>query len=206
MHGSSVLYVHVSLFPEPALVFVFAGRLTFTPLKRLATKAPKFPEGIPAEDAVPLLSLLTYHPRFQPAVHAAFGKVMVCRNIDVAERLADTHKLTCVTQEGAKAKGRGEFSGGFYEPGKGIFGLRDSLKAAKDAVASLETRYAELLKVSACVLFCGVLVLVCGRCWCCWCCFCWRWLALVGVCSFMSSSAAVAAMIALSVSRRRTSP
>ena len=123
------------------------GRLTFTPLKRLATKAPKFPEGIPADDAVPLLSLLTFNSRFAPAVHAAFGKVMVCRNIDVAERLADAHKLTCVTQDGAKAKGRGEFSGGFYEPGKGIFGLRDGLKAARDAVGSLEARFAELNKV-----------------------------------------------------------
>lgn len=114
---------------------VWPGRMTFAPLARLAPKRVAYPQR---DDAIPLSSVIRVSDRFKPAVESIFNKIMLCRSMDVAEAIADEYKLTCITQDGRKAKPKGEFSGGFYDSARSVFTIRDGITRHTRALDELQ--------------------------------------------------------------------
>jgi structural maintenance of chromosome 3 (chondroitin sulfate proteoglycan 6) len=73
------------------------------------------------------------------AVSQVFGKTLVCRNLDVAARVARETSLNCVTMEGDQVERRGTFRGGYYDASRSrIQAMKEvKVRAGADAAAGL---------------------------------------------------------------------
>lgn len=98
------------------------GRVTFIPLNRVKPRSVEYPQK---DDAVPLISQLTFDPQYQLAFDQVFGGVILCRSLEVAASYAKTYNLTVVTAEGNRVDGRGAMTGGYIDT------KRSRLSAAK---------------------------------------------------------------------------
>jgi structural maintenance of chromosome 3 (chondroitin sulfate proteoglycan 6) len=88
------------------------GRLTFTPLNRVRSRATEVPK---ASDAVPLISKLKYDQRFEHAMQQVFGKTIVCPNLQVAAQYARSHAVSAITPDGDRSDKKGALTGGYYD-------------------------------------------------------------------------------------------
>jgi structural maintenance of chromosome 3 (chondroitin sulfate proteoglycan 6) len=91
------------------------GRVTFMPLAQLRPRPINFPRS---NDAVPLLSKITYDPAYEKAFQQVFGKTVVCPNLTVAAQYARSHGVDGITVEGDTTNKRGAMTGGFIDPRK----------------------------------------------------------------------------------------
>ncbi|XWS71366.1 hypothetical protein CRYUN_Cryun03dG0132600 [Craigia yunnanensis] len=88
------------------------GRVTFIPLNRVKSTHVTYPQS---SDVIPLLKKLNFSPKFAPAFAQVFGRTVICRDIDVATRVARTDGLDCITLEGDQVSKKGGMTGGFYD-------------------------------------------------------------------------------------------
>lgn len=91
------------------------GRVTFMPLAQLRPRQINLPRS---NDAVPLLSKITYSPEYEKAFQQVFGKVVVCPNLTVAGQYARSHGVDGITAEGDTTNKRGAMTGGYIDPRK----------------------------------------------------------------------------------------
>ena len=47
-----------------------------------------------------MISKVKFHPMFKPAMQLAFGKTLICRNMETASQFSKSANLDCVTMEG----------------------------------------------------------------------------------------------------------
>ena len=47
-----------------------------------------------------MLNKIEFHPMFKPAMQLAFGKTLICRNMEIASQFAKSADLDCITMEG----------------------------------------------------------------------------------------------------------
>ncbi|XP_039066141.1 structural maintenance of chromosomes protein 3-like [Hibiscus syriacus] len=88
------------------------GRVTFIPLNRVKAPHVSYPQS---SDVIPLLKKLNFSSKFAPAFAQVFGRTVICRDIDVATRVARTDGLDCITLEGDQVSKKGGMTGGFYD-------------------------------------------------------------------------------------------
>lgn len=91
------------------------GRVTCLPLSRLRYREANMPK---AHDAVPLLSKITYDPKYERAFQRIFGNTVVCPNLQVASQYSRSHNVDSITPEGDTTNRRGALSGGWIDPQK----------------------------------------------------------------------------------------
>ena len=75
------------------------GRVTFLPLNRLHPKELKYPDD---SNVIPLIRKLRFDPLFTPAVMQIFGRVLVCRSMQVASQYARSEGFDGITLDGDK--------------------------------------------------------------------------------------------------------
>ncbi|WCJ28438.1 Structural maintenance of chromosomes protein 3 [Euphorbia peplus] len=73
------------------------GRVTFIPLNRVKAPHVTYPQS---SDVIPLLKKLKFAPNFNPAFSQVFARTVICRDLDVATRVARNDGLDCITLEG----------------------------------------------------------------------------------------------------------
>ncbi|KAJ8767728.1 hypothetical protein K2173_020668 [Erythroxylum novogranatense] len=88
------------------------GRVTFIPLNRVKAPHVTYPQS---SDVIPLLKKLKFSPNFTPAFAQVFARTVICRNLDVATKVARTDGLDCITLEGDQVSKKGGMTGGFYD-------------------------------------------------------------------------------------------
>ncbi|KAL9238676.1 hypothetical protein vseg_013066 [Gypsophila vaccaria] len=88
------------------------GRVTFIPLNKVRPPHINCPQS---DDVVPLLKKLKFEERYSRAFAQVFGRTVVCRNLDVATRVARGDNLDCITLEGDQVSKKGGMTGGFYD-------------------------------------------------------------------------------------------
>jgi structural maintenance of chromosome 3 (chondroitin sulfate proteoglycan 6) len=94
------------------------GRATFMPLNRLRPGAAQFPTKW-GRDVMPLIDRLKYEPKYAAAVRQVFGKVVVCRSLELASQVAaEDGGVNCVTLEGDQVERRGALRGGYVDARK----------------------------------------------------------------------------------------
>ncbi|KAG1671785.1 hypothetical protein FOA52_000162 [Chlamydomonas sp. UWO 241] len=129
-----------------------AGRVTFMPLNTLQPKDMSYPTGY-GTDVVALAKKVKCDARFDKAVQQVFGKVVLCRNVDLATSVAHVGAFDCVTMDGIQVSKRGAMTGGYHEPGSSRLDHMKAIRAASselaEAQASLAAREAELVDVDA---------------------------------------------------------
>ncbi|KAH0664375.1 hypothetical protein KY284_029306 [Solanum tuberosum] len=88
------------------------GRVTFIPLNRVKKPHVNYPQG---SDVIPLLKKLRFSDSYCRAFEQVFARTVICRNLDVATRVARTDGLDCITLEGDQVSKKGGMTGGFYD-------------------------------------------------------------------------------------------
>ena len=88
------------------------GRVTFMPLNRLR---PKAAPPVNAQDAIPILSKLTYDPLYTKALQQVFGRTCVCRDLTLAAAYVKSHGINTITLDGDKVDHKGVLSGGYHD-------------------------------------------------------------------------------------------
>ncbi|KAJ9702893.1 hypothetical protein PVL29_004572 [Vitis rotundifolia] len=88
------------------------GRVTFIPLNRVKAPHVAYPQS---SDVIPLLKKLKFSPNYTPAFAQVFARTVICRDLDVATRVARTDGLDCITLEGDQVSKKGGMTGGFYD-------------------------------------------------------------------------------------------
>lgn len=91
------------------------GRVTFMPLAQLRPRQMNMPRS---NDALALLSKISYDPIYEKAFQQVFGKVVVCPNLTVAAQYARSHGVDAITAEGDTTNKRGAMTGGYIDPRK----------------------------------------------------------------------------------------
>ncbi|KAH7561344.1 hypothetical protein JRO89_XS10G0214200 [Xanthoceras sorbifolium] len=88
------------------------GRVTFIPLNRVKAPHVTYPQS---SDVIPLLKKLDFSHNFKPAFAQVFARTVICRDLDVATRVARADGLDCITLEGDQVSKKGGMTGGFYD-------------------------------------------------------------------------------------------
>ncbi|RWS06904.1 structural maintenance of chromosomes protein 3-like protein 2 [Dinothrombium tinctorium] len=88
------------------------GEVTFMPLNRLYVKDISYPE---TQDAIPMISRLQYDPKIEVTMKFIFGKVLICRSLEVATQLARSTSLDCITLDGDQVSHKGSLTGGYFD-------------------------------------------------------------------------------------------
>ncbi|CAI9105898.1 OLC1v1004922C1 [Oldenlandia corymbosa var. corymbosa] len=88
------------------------GRVTFIPLNRVKAPHVNYPQS---SDVIPLLKKLRFSRDHAPAFAQVFARTVICRDLDVATRVARTDGLDCITLEGDQVSKKGGMTGGFYD-------------------------------------------------------------------------------------------
>lgn len=117
------------------------GRVTLMPLNRLTPAAVRYPEN--TDDCVPLVDKLQYDPMYRPAVHTVWGRVLLCRDLDVAVQYAASAQLPCVTLHGDEVAQRGAMYGGHVDTTRSHFAALSELRAAQERHAACVSRAAD---------------------------------------------------------------
>ncbi|OQR90845.1 chromosome segregation protein [Thraustotheca clavata] len=105
------------------------GRVTFLPLNRLKVGDLNLPEA--TDDAIPLISKLKYPPEITKAVMSAFGKKLLCRDLDTCMQYAEKTGMDCLTLDGDIVQRRGGVQGGYKDPKKSRCGAMNQVRSAQ---------------------------------------------------------------------------
>lgn len=90
------------------------GRITFLPLNCLKIEEKiTYPES---DDCIPLVNKLKFSPEIRKAVLTAFGKKLLCKDLEVCVRYAESSNMDCLTLDGDMVHRRGALNGGYRDP------------------------------------------------------------------------------------------
>ncbi|KAM7259397.1 hypothetical protein ACFE04_015138 [Oxalis oulophora] len=122
------------------------GRVTFIPLNRVREPYMNVPQSA---DVIPLLQKLKFSKDHKPAFAQVFGRTVICRDMDVATRVARNDGLDCVTLEGDQVSKKGGMTGGFYDHRRSKLKFMNVIKQSKASIhekeKALEKKIAELV-------------------------------------------------------------
>ncbi|KAL7632507.1 UNVERIFIED_CONTAM: hypothetical protein RMT77_017170 [Armadillidium vulgare] len=112
------------------------GEVTFMPLNRLSVKDIDYPQ---TNDAIPMVSKLTYSERYHKALKYIFGRTLICRNLEVATHLARSTRLDCVTLDGDQVSSKGSLTGGYFNTSRSRLEIQKTRSELRDQIRSAET-------------------------------------------------------------------
>ncbi|XP_071537394.1 structural maintenance of chromosomes protein 3 isoform X2 [Panulirus ornatus] len=112
------------------------GEVTFMPLNRLTVKDIDYPQ---TNDAIPMVSKLTYSERYHKALKYIFGRTLICRNLEVATHLARSTRLDCVTLDGDQVSSKGSLTGGYFNTSRSRLEIQKTRSELRDQIISAET-------------------------------------------------------------------
>lgn len=117
------------------------GRVTFMPLNRIRAPHVNYPHN---PDVVPLLKKLKFSSRFAPAFAQVFARTVICRDLDVATKVARTDGLDCITMEGDQVSKKGGMTGGFYDYRRSKLKLMNVIRQNTKAINSKQEELANV--------------------------------------------------------------
>ncbi|XP_057441576.1 structural maintenance of chromosomes protein 3-like [Lotus japonicus] len=107
------------------------GRVTFIPLNRVKAPHITYPQS---SDVIPLLKKLNFRDDYKPAFSQVFARTVICKNLDVASRVARADGLDCITLEGDQVSKKGSMTGGFYDHRRSRLKLMNIIKQNADNI------------------------------------------------------------------------
>ncbi|KAF5185200.1 Structural maintenance of chromosomes protein [Thalictrum thalictroides] len=117
------------------------GRVTFIPLNRVKPPNVAYPHS---SDVVPLVKKLKFSSHHSAAFQQVFGRTVVCRDLDVATKVARTNGLDCITLEGDQVSKKGGMTGGFYDHRRSKLKFMDTIRQSMKSIKLKEDRLANI--------------------------------------------------------------
>jgi len=112
------------------------GRVTFMPLNRVRAPHVTYPQ---TSDVVSLLKKLDYSQHYASAFGQVFGRTVICRDLNVASRVARIDGLDCITLEGDQVNKKGGMTGGFYDSHRSKLKFMNIIKQNKISIYNKTT-------------------------------------------------------------------
>jgi len=122
-----------------------SGRVTLMPLANLHTQEVRYPTEF-GSDCVPMMKKLKFNPAITPAVMQIFGKVMICKDLDVASQVSRSTNFDSITLDGDRVDTRGPITGGYHDE---RLSRMDAIKGLNEIAALLEKSKGEQQGVRA---------------------------------------------------------
>ena len=113
------------------------GEITFLPLNRLLDERIPYTASN-SDDYYPLMDKLEFSQEVYRAVKTVFGKVFLCRDLDVAANIARVHDMDCVTLEGDQVSRKGALTGGYMDRNRSRLDLKRSVWDLKNRLQQEE--------------------------------------------------------------------
>ncbi|KAE9614924.1 putative structural maintenance of chromosomes protein [Lupinus albus] len=117
------------------------GRVTFIPLNRVRAPRITYPQS---SDVIPLLKKLNFKDEYTPAFGQVFARTVICKNLDVASRVARNDGLDCITLEGDQVSKKGSMTGGFYDHRRSKLKFMNIIKQNEDDIYEREVQLNEV--------------------------------------------------------------
>ena len=135
-----------------------AGRVTFKPLNRIDERfrASENPDAVhdiknlpeePTTDVLPLISKVTFKPVLKNAIRAVLGKILLCRNQQIATEFSARCGVNCVTLDGDEVNRHGALTGGYHDSRNSKLLAVETIKAAKKKLDASEEEKNKLKRV-----------------------------------------------------------
>ncbi|CAK4972884.1 unnamed protein product [Aphanomyces euteiches] len=112
------------------------GRVTFLPLNRL--KVNDDVNYVTNDDVVPLIDKLNFSREIRKAVLTAFGRKLLCRDLDTCAEYAEKTDMDCLTLDGDMVHRRGGLNGGYKDPKKSRSRAQMEVKANEKRLESVK--------------------------------------------------------------------
>lgn len=107
------------------------------------------------QDAIAMVNKLNYEHKYDKAMRYLFGKTLICRNLDVATKLARTTGLDCVTLEGDQVSSKGSLTGGYFNSNRSRLEMQktrsETIAQITQCETELKTLREELSKTEAAI-------------------------------------------------------
>ncbi|KAF2893300.1 hypothetical protein ILUMI_12856 [Ignelater luminosus] len=113
------------------------GEVTFMPFNRLNVREIDYPQDA---DAIPMVSKLRYDEKYDKAIRYLFGKTLICRNLDVATKLARTTGLDCVTLDGDQVSSKGSLTGGYFNTSRSRLEMQKTRSELMEQIKQCEEK------------------------------------------------------------------
>ena len=81
-----------------------------------------------------MISRLEFDNKFQVAMKFIFGKVLICRSLEVATLLARSTNLDCITLDGDQVSHKGSLTGGYFDSRRSRLELHKTHTAIKKEI------------------------------------------------------------------------
>ncbi|KAK5649967.1 hypothetical protein RI129_000996 [Pyrocoelia pectoralis] len=117
------------------------GEVTFMPFNRLNVRDIDYPQDA---DAIPMVSKLRYDEKYDKAIRYLFGKTLICRNLDVATKLARTTGLDCVTLDGDQVSSKGSLTGGYFNTSRSRLEMQKTRSELMEQIKQCEEKLTSL--------------------------------------------------------------
>lgn len=85
-----------------------------------------------------MVSKLRYDEKYDKAMRYLFGKTLICRNLDVATKLARTTGLDCVTLDGDQVSSKGSLTGGYFNTSRSRLEMQKTRSELMDQIKQCE--------------------------------------------------------------------
>ncbi|KAF4374153.1 hypothetical protein G4B88_020545 [Cannabis sativa] len=125
------------------------GRVTFIPLNRVKPPHVNYPKS---SDVIPLVDKLEFDKKYGDAFKQVFARTVICRDLDVATKVARKDGLDCITLEGDQVSKKGGMTGGFYDHRRSklkfmniVMQNTNSIKAKEDELEKIDKKITELV-------------------------------------------------------------
>ncbi|KAL2316967.1 hypothetical protein Fmac_030843 [Flemingia macrophylla] len=100
-----------------------------------------------SSDVIPLLKKLNFKHDYTPAFSQVFARTVICKNLDVASRVARTDGLDCITLDGDQVSKKGSMTGGFYDHRRSRLKFMNIIKQHADTIRSKEDELEKSLHI-----------------------------------------------------------
>ena len=121
--------------------FKMPGIVNFMPLNKLETSRPIEFEN---KDAIPMLKKLNFDEELRKVYQHIFGRTLICRDMEVAGRIAKEQDCDCITMEGDQTSRRGTLTGGFYDHRQSKLELQKIKRELAAEIEEQEQKHYEL--------------------------------------------------------------
>jgi len=117
------------------------GEVTFMPLNRLHVRHLEYPQ---TKDAIAMVTKLDYEEKYDKALRYIFGRTLICRNLEVATKLARTTGLDCVTLDGDQVSSKGSLTGGYFNKSRSRLEIQKTRSEKGEEIVAQEDEMLQL--------------------------------------------------------------
>ncbi|CAB0019270.1 unnamed protein product [Nesidiocoris tenuis] len=117
------------------------GEVTFMPRNRLTVKDQRYPSS---DNAIAMVSKLSYEPKFDKAMKYIFGKTLICRNLEVATDMSKQYNLDCITIDGDQVSSKGTLTGGYFKNMRSKLEIQKNRTELQNQIKEAETELIQL--------------------------------------------------------------